>query len=76
MNLGCAVPVHLRGLEARRVAPEARASSLTAQDLRGLIVHATLNAILTSGRPDETLIMWISWAQFVHAPAGHGTSSR
>ena len=71
-----AVPVQLRGLEVRRVAPEARASLLTARELRGLIVHATLSAILTSGRPDETLIMWISWAQFVHAPAGYGTSSR
>jgi hypothetical protein len=76
MNLGCAVPVQLRGLEVRRVAPATRASSLTAQELRGLIVRATLSTILTSGRPDETLIMWISWAQFVHAPAGYGRSSR
>ena len=71
-----AVPVQLRGLEVGRAAPETRASALMAQELRGLIVRATLSAILTSGRPDETLIMWISCAQLVHAPAGYGTSSR
>jgi len=76
MNLGCAVPVQLRGLEVGRAAPETRASALMAQELRGLIVRATLSAILTSGRPDETRIMWISCAQFVHTPAGYGTSSR